>query len=77
MLGEHRGMLRYTLGQRRGLGVSAAHRLFVVEKDLSRNAVILGDECDLYAQMCIRDSLTSLGRRREPIPRWLRSLIAA
>ena len=50
VLGEHRGMLRYTLGQRRGLGVSAAHRLFVVEKDLSRNAVILGDECDLYAR---------------------------
>ena len=49
VLGEHRGMLRYTLGQRRGLGVSAAHRLFV-EKDLSRNAVILGDECDLYAR---------------------------
>ena len=50
VLGEHRGMLRYTLGQRRGLGVSAAHRLFVVAKDLSRNAVILGDECDLYAR---------------------------
>ena len=50
VLGEHRGMLRYTLGQRRGLGVSAAHRLFGVEKDLSRHAVILGDECDLYAR---------------------------
>ena len=49
MLGRHQGLERYTTGQRRGLGVSGGRPLYVVRKDLSANAVILGDEEDLYA----------------------------
>lgn len=48
VLGRHRGIIRYTIGQRRGLGVSADRPLYVVGKDMEHNRVILGDEKDLY-----------------------------
>jgi tRNA-specific 2-thiouridylase len=42
VLGEHRGIAFYTIGQRQGLGVSAPHPLYVVRIDPSRNALIVG-----------------------------------
>ena len=47
VLGRHRGAVRYTIGQRRGLGVSAPERLYVVEKDMARNTVTLGSAAEL------------------------------
>ena len=47
VLGRHRGAVRYTVGQRRGLGVSAPERLYVVGKDMARNTVTLGGEAAL------------------------------
>ncbi|NPV60047.1 MAG: tRNA 2-thiouridine(34) synthase MnmA [Actinobacteria bacterium] len=41
-IGEHEGIAFYTIGQRRGLGVSAPHPLYVVEIDPARRAVVLG-----------------------------------
>ncbi len=41
-LGEHEGIAFFTVGQRRGLGVSAPHPLYVVRLDAARRAVILG-----------------------------------
>ena len=48
ILGAHRGLGYYTVGQRRGLGVSALQPLYVTEKNWKENTVILGEECDLY-----------------------------
>ena len=48
VLGRHKGHMAYTTGQRRGLGVSADRRLYVVGKDCGRNVVILGDDSDLF-----------------------------
>ncbi len=42
-LGEHRGIHRYTPGQRRGLGVSAARPLYVIKIEAATNTVFLGD----------------------------------
>lgn len=42
-LGEHRGIIHYTIGQRKGLGVSHAHPLYVLDKDMIENTVTLGD----------------------------------
>ncbi|MFO8059263.1 MAG: tRNA 2-thiouridine(34) synthase MnmA [Bacillota bacterium] len=41
-LGQHRGLPFYTVGQRRGLGISAPHPLYVLELDRTRNAIIAG-----------------------------------
>ena len=48
LLGRHRGQAAYTLGQRRGLGVSAGRPLYVVGKDPEENRVTLGDEKALF-----------------------------
>ena len=42
VLGEHPGIIRYTVGQRRGLGVSSSEPLYVVKLDAHRKQVIVG-----------------------------------
>ncbi len=46
-LGEHDGIEFYTIGQRRGLGVSAKEPLYVIELDPVSNRVVVGDESKL------------------------------
>jgi len=49
-LGEHGGIAFFTVGQRRGTGVSAPHPLYVVALDPSRGAVILGSREEVPGQ---------------------------
>jgi tRNA-uridine 2-sulfurtransferase len=42
VLGAHRGTFRYTVGQRRGLGVSTGQRTYVVDVDVAANRVVVG-----------------------------------
>ena len=63
VLGRHKGTAAYTVGQRRGLGVSAAAPLYVVGRDVSANTVILGGEADLYRKrLRVRDVSFLSGR---------------
>ena len=48
VLGRHRGAARYTLGQRKGLGVAAGSPLYVCGKSMADNTVTLGPEDFLY-----------------------------
>jgi len=48
ILGRHNGIHRYTIGQRRGLGVPAEARLYVCRKDIERNEIVLGSDADLW-----------------------------
>ena len=58
LLGKHRGLHRYTVGQRRGLGISAESRLYVCKLDPERNAVVLGPEASLLTDsIYIKDIL--------------------
>ena len=47
VIGRHRGLSHYTIGQRRGLGVASSRRLYVIGIDPAANTVRLGDEEDL------------------------------
>ena len=47
VLGQHTGIHRYTVGQRRGLGISSPDPLYVVEVDAKRNRVVVGGVDDL------------------------------
>ncbi|MFZ5597478.1 MAG: tRNA 2-thiouridine(34) synthase MnmA [Bacillota bacterium] len=49
LLGTHRGIPFYTIGQRKGLGIALGRRMYVVEIDVQRNAVVLGDVEDLLS----------------------------
>lgn len=50
VLGKHRGIHRYTLGQGRGLGVSGPHRYYVSAIDPVNNTVTLSDGSDLFRE---------------------------
>lgn len=47
VLGTHTGTARYTLGQRKGLGIAADRPLFVCDINTSNNTITLGDPPDL------------------------------
>ena len=49
-LGQHRGVVHYTVGQRRGLGLSSPEPLYVIDVDPRRNAVVVGRESELQRQ---------------------------
>lgn len=48
ILGEHRGIPFYTIGQRRGVGVRAKEPLYVTRIDPKRNAIVVGKKEELY-----------------------------
>ena len=50
VLGQHKGLLRYTIGQRKGLGLALPAPLYVRRKDMAKNQVILSPEKDLYTK---------------------------
>lgn len=50
ILGKHNGIIHYTIGQRKGLGISYKEPLYVVKIDKKTNTVILGTEKDLYTK---------------------------
>ena len=49
VLGRHNGAIGFTRGQRRGLGVSASTRLYVLDKNMQSNTVVLGQEKELFS----------------------------
>jgi tRNA-uridine 2-sulfurtransferase len=61
-LGTHRGLIHYTVGQRKGLGIAAPEPLYVLELDPARNAVVVGH----------RNQLDSPGLETGPM-NWLMS----
>ncbi len=48
VLGEHKGIIRYTIGQRKGLGLALPCPMYVKEKDTEHNAVILSTNEQLF-----------------------------
>ncbi len=55
-IGEHKGIIHYTIGQRKGLGVAFGHPVFVIDKNAQTNQVILGEQEDLfYKSVLVKD----------------------
>lgn len=50
VLGEHQGLINYTIGQRKGLGISYLKPLYVIALDKKKNEVVVGLEEELYQQ---------------------------
>ncbi len=57
VLGRHRGIIHYTLGQRRGLGIPASRRLYVVSIDPEANTVTLGTNEDLFSSSLLAGNI--------------------
>lgn len=54
IIGEHDGAFQYTIGQRKGIGVGGWPALYVIEKDVTTNTIIVGEENDeaLFRTRC-------------------------
>lgn len=50
VLGKHTGLYKYTIGQRKGLGISYKEPLFVIGFNKNKNEVIVGEEDKLYTK---------------------------
>ncbi len=56
VLGEHQGVIHYTIGQRKGLGIALGKYQYVLSKDAKTNTVILGDQEHLFKkEVTVRD----------------------
>ena len=61
VLGRHKGIIHYTVGQRKGLGVAAGVPIFVKKIDAENNRVVLTEEEDMYASGCVLKDVNYMG----------------
>lgn len=69
VIGEHRGLPNYTIGQRKGLGVTAEEPRYVTDIDGESNTVVIGGRKDVYRDELIASSLNwiSIDKLEEPV----------
>ncbi len=73
VLGTHRGIIGYTIGQRKGLGLALPEPMYVIEKDVIKNRVVLSKNEELYkSELYVKDVNWTLD---EKIPENLRCFI--
>lgn len=60
ILGKHTGLYNYTIGQRKGLGISNKVPLFVLGFNKEKNEVIVGEENELYKKEIVVDNINLL-----------------
>jgi tRNA-specific 2-thiouridylase len=68
LLGKHRGVAFYTVGQRQGLGIAAAHPLYVLEIDSARNALIVGPKAALFRGELLAEQVHFVAGNPPPQP---------
>ena len=61
LLGKHRGIIHYTLGQRQGLGIAADRPLYVLEIDAENNRIVAGGKEQLFSAGLIASDLNLIG----------------
>jgi len=66
VLGRHEGVIRYTVGQRRGLGVAAGEPLFVVRLDAANARVVVGPRAALATRRIVLRDFNWLGEGALP-----------
>ena len=64
-LGEHEGIINYTIGQRKGIKISSADPLYVVNIDADNNQIIVGPKDSLIIQKIELKNLNILGNKKE------------
>lgn len=69
ILGRHKGIIHYTIGQRKGLGISLAKPMYVLEVNPDDNTVVLGDDDELFTRelMACDINLISVPKIDEPM----------
>ena len=57
VLGRHKGIIRYTIGQRKGLGLALKEPMYVMDVDIGKNQVVLGRNEDLFSKRLVADDV--------------------
>jgi tRNA-uridine 2-sulfurtransferase len=57
VLGKHNGLFNYTIGQRRGLGVSFSEPLYVIDINMGRNELVIGTQLERNRSELIADQV--------------------
>ncbi|MCD8133541.1 MAG: tRNA 2-thiouridine(34) synthase MnmA [Clostridiales bacterium] len=68
VLGRHRGMIRYTIGQRKGLGIASSHPLYVVSVNPADNTVMLGTNEELFSSELTAKDINLISAERLDAP---------
>lgn len=61
ILGRHKGLYHYTIGQRRGLGLPMGKRVFVKALDTEKNEVVIAEDKDMYTDTVKMHGLSFMG----------------
>ena len=69
IVGRHNGLINYTIGQRKGLGIAFGKPTYVIGKNITDNTLIVGTEQELMSKSLIADDLNwiSIPELTEPI----------
>ncbi|MCM8759442.1 MAG: tRNA 2-thiouridine(34) synthase MnmA [Candidatus Omnitrophica bacterium] len=69
VLGMHKGIIHYTIGQRKGLGIAGKKPLYVIEIQPEKNRIVVGEEKDLYKKTLTADGVNfvSIEKLEEPM----------
>jgi len=68
VLGKHKGIPFYTIGQRRGLNLAKGKPLYVIGIDREKNVLVVGEEKEVYDDTFIVDSLSWITSRIMTLP---------
>ncbi len=66
ILGQHKGIVYYTVGQRKGLGIALGKRVFVQKIDPVKDEIVLADEKDLFKSKLYADELNIIAYDKLP-----------
>lgn len=69
VIGRHRGVIYYTIGQRKGIGIADKHPLYVISIDKKNNTIVVGAKADVYSKELIAEKvkLIYMDRLKKPI----------
>lgn len=69
VIGKHNGIIHYTVGQRKGLGLAMGHPVFVAAIRPETNEVVIGDDKDVYSEKLYANKLNfmSIEKLTEPM----------
>ena len=73
VLGQHKGIIHYTVGQRRGLDLPMGRRVFVTEIRPDTNEVVIGEGSDVLSDRLVCTKLNWMGREELPVGETMRA----
>lgn len=67
-VGRHKGLIRYTIGQRRGLGVALCKPMYVKYKDVEKNQVVLSTNEELFSSRLVAENFNWISIPAPDVP---------